>query len=88
MTAGRYLYQKAATTVLLWLHLAEEDLLGHLVITTGGETGEVLALQFDEHHGFTYTFDPIPAVVGMQARRWYPVSNIKTHGPKVKHDHD
>lgn len=75
---GRYIFQKAAQSILVWLHMAEDDLVGHALITTSGETGTCQAVCLDDGHGLCFTFDPeIPT------RRWMPVSVIRTHGPKT-----
>lgn len=78
MSFGRYLYEKAATAIITWFHMAEDDLVGHTLVHVGGETGTCRAIKLDEIHGLCFTFDEDPI-----ARRWCPVSTIKIHGPKV-----
>lgn len=75
---GRYLYEKAARAILVWLHIAEDDLVGHCIVTASGETGTCQAVCLDDHHGLCFTFDE-----EKPTRRWMPVSTIKTHGPKI-----
>jgi hypothetical protein len=78
MSNGRYLYEKATQSILIWLHMAEDDLVGHLLVTSSGETGTCRAICLDDDHGLCFTFDEIAD----GPRRWMPVSTIKTHGPK------
>jgi hypothetical protein len=91
MSHGRYQYEKAATSIITWFHLAEDDLVNHTLVLANGETGTCRAIKLDEHHGLCFTIeDPEPLDGGPMlpnvaaARRWYPVSTIKIHGPKVK----
>lgn len=85
---GRYQYEKAATSIMTWFHLAEDDLVGHAVTTTSGLAGTVKAIKLDEHHGLCFTLDEERIISGGQfpdvagARTWWPVSIIKLHGPK------
>lgn len=79
---GRYVYERAATSIIKWFHLAEEDLVGHTLVTMAGETGTCRAIRLDDLHGLCFTFDshdPLSA----EARRFYPVSTIRIHGPKA-----
>jgi hypothetical protein len=87
---GRYQYEKAASAIIAWYHLAEEDLIGHTLVTMNGEAGTCRAIRLDDTHGLCFTMDDpplheggpvLPTVAG--SRRWYPVSVIKIHGPKV-----
>lgn len=86
MSNGRYIYERAATAIIHWFHLAEEDLVGHTLITMSGDTGTCRAIRLDDLHGLCFTLD---AEASGHAdpdhyRRWSPVSTIKVHGPKVK----
>lgn len=75
-----HVYENAAIRIVDWLHHAERDLVGKVVTTFNGETGEVTALKLDEHHGLCFTIDPEPNLVfrpGLEPVRWYPVSTIK-----------
>lgn len=69
-----HVYERAAIKVMDWLHLAERELVGTVIATFNGETGTVLALKLDEHHGLCFTIDPESAI---STRRWYPVSTIR-----------
>jgi hypothetical protein len=78
-----YVYENATVRILDWFHHAERDLIGRVVATFNGETGKVLAIKLDDHHGLCFTIDPeitadmpMPAS-GIRTRRWYPVSTIK-----------
>jgi hypothetical protein len=70
-----HVYETAAIRIVDWLHHAERDLIGKVIATFNGETGKVLGVRVDDHHGLCFTIDPAedPTIV----RRWYPVSTIK-----------
>lgn len=72
-----YVYESATIRILDWFHHAERDLIGRTVATFNGETGTVLALKLDEHHGICFTFDKEQPIRNGRARRWFPVSTIK-----------
>lgn len=76
-----YVYEDAATKILDWLHRAERELVGTVVATFNGETGEVRAIKLDEHHGLCFTIDQPNTGFALQYEgdglRWYPVSTIK-----------
>lgn len=84
---NRYAFERAATTIMHWLHIAEQDLLGHTIATFNGETGTVVELKLDEHHGLCFTCDEplhsIDMVEGGRSRKWYPTSTIKHYGAKA-----
>lgn len=85
MSHGRYIYEKAAATILVWLHLAEDDLVGHTLTTVSGEIGTCTAIKLDDHHALCFTFSENPTLVfrdKLEPVRWWPVSTIKIHGPK------
>ncbi len=73
-------YERAVVSILKWLHLAEDDLVGSVVQTFNGEAGTVKGLQLDEAHGLCFTLDD-PYVsddkLVRDMRRWYPVSTIR-----------
>jgi len=75
------MYEKAVVSILEWLHLAEDDLVGAVVQTFNGEAGAVKGLCLDDHHGLCFTFDDpvddfVAAALG-KTRKWYPVSTIR-----------
>lgn len=73
-----HVYERAVVKILDWLHLAERELVGSVVATFNGETGKVLALKLDDHHGLCFTIDPESDIrYAASSRRWYPVSTIK-----------
>lgn len=73
-----HVYERAATKVLQWLHLAEDELVGRAVVTFNGEAGTVHELKLDEHHGMCFTIDPAtPSPHYRDGRRFYPVSTIR-----------
>jgi len=80
-----HVYERAATKIIEWLHVAERDLVGKVIATFNGEAGEVYELKLDEHHGLCFTIDhedhgaPNDGSEGYVKlpRRWYPVSTIK-----------
>jgi hypothetical protein len=73
---GRYIHEKAAQAVMVWLHMAEDDLIGHEILTTTGESGICRGVRLDDFHGLCFTLDE------GDGKRWSPVSTIKHHGPK------
>jgi hypothetical protein len=73
-------YERAVVSILKWLHLAEDDLVGSAVQTFNGEAGTVKGLRLDEAHGLCFTFDDPDEFVEAELhrpRRWYPVSTIR-----------
>lgn len=73
-----HVYESAVVRILDWYHHAERDLVGKVIATFNGETGTVLALKLDEHHGLCFTIDPEERPgFGDTPRRWFPVSTIK-----------
>jgi hypothetical protein len=76
-----HMYEKAVVSILQWLHLAEDDLVGHVVQTFNGEAGDIKGLQLDDDHGLCFTFDdpvhPFDAVERGMRQRWFPVSTIR-----------
>lgn len=75
-----HVYETAVVRILDWFHHAERDLIGRVVATFNGETGDVRALKLDEHHGLCFTIDEeirFDAQQSLLARRWYPVSTIR-----------
>lgn len=74
-----HVYENAASGILKWFVEAEDDLLGHTIVTFNGEAGTVQDMKLDEHHGLCFTLDPIEDSVG---RRYYPVATIKFHGAR------
>lgn len=70
----RYDYERAAASILSWLHIAEYDLVGHTLTSFNGDVGVCLELKLDEAHGLVFKTDT--------AKRWVPVSTIKLYGPK------
>ena len=77
MTNRAHMYEKAVVSILQWLHLAEDDLVGYVVQTFNGEAGDIKGLQLDDDHGLCFTFDdPVAAELGMR-QRWFPVSTIR-----------
>ena len=76
------MYEKAVVSILQWLHLAEDDLIGHVVQTHNGEAGDVKGLRLDDDHGLCFTFDdplhPFDEVErAVMRQRWFPVSTIR-----------
>jgi hypothetical protein len=87
-----HVYEDAAGRILEWFVKAEDDLLGHTVITFSGEAGTVQDVKLDEHHGLCFTIEMptihegglvLPDVAG--SRRYFPVATIKFHGPRDPH---
>ncbi len=76
-----HVYEKAATKVMEWLHLAERDLLGRTIATFNGEAGTVRHLALDDHHGICFSFEEPPPVQNGHTQKFYPVSTIKLYGP-------
>lgn len=74
-----HVYERAVVKIMDWLHLAERELVGSVVATFNGETGKVLALRLDDHHGLCFTVDDPERSDedGLLSQRWYPVSTIK-----------
>lgn len=74
-----YIHEDAATKILEWLHRAERALVGKVIATFNGETGEVRDIRLDEHHGLCFTLDDPERgdADGALPQRWYPVSTIK-----------
>jgi hypothetical protein len=73
-----HVYERAVIKILDWLHLAERELVGNVIATFNGETGKVLAVRLDDHHGLCFTIDdPDMNEDGLLSQRWYPVSTIK-----------
>jgi hypothetical protein len=76
-----HVYERAATKILDWLHVAERELVGTVVATFNGETGAIKGLALDDFHGLCFTFDDeVDAFTAMElgrSRRFYPVSTIK-----------
>lgn len=76
-------YEQAAVSILLWLHKAEDELVGKTVAMFNGEVGTLRALTLDADHGLCFTIDEqiTPNLDGVmplgQSRRYYPVSTIK-----------
>lgn len=84
-----HVYENAAAGILRWFVEAEDDLLGHTVITFNGEAGTVQDVRLDEHHGLCFTLDPPTILKGSpmfpdvaNSRRYYPVATIKFHGAR------
>lgn len=81
-----HVYETAAVEILDWYHRAEQDLIGHPVVTFGGEAGTVKAVKFDEHHGLCFSLeDPVNFFDQMERglrQRFWPVATIKFHGDK------
>jgi len=76
VTIRAHMYEKAVVSILEWLHLAEEDLVGSIVQTFNGEAGACKGLCLDEAHGLCFTLDD-PAHPGGVSPRWFPVSTIR-----------
>ncbi len=72
-----YVYETAVIRITDWFHHAERELIGKVIATFNGDTGKILALRLDDHHGLCFTIDEESPVTNGRARRWYPVSTIK-----------
>lgn len=70
-------YERAATRIIKWLHVAEQDLIGCHVWTKDGIAGVVRDLKLDESHGLCFTCDATAAGGDPDRfRNWKPVSSI------------
>lgn len=69
-----YPHERAATTILSSLHMAEEGLEGCEVITTSGVRGRVQRVKLHDHHGLVFTIEEHQAHT---ERKWFPVALIR-----------